>query len=196
MTPEEARVEIASALPDLVSGDTAKSTAAEQRIVSIISAQEDLPRPETQARFNAAQSRFNAARDETVATARSAADKAADGAAGASYIAFAALLAGAVAAALGGAVRPAPAGPRVGGGRQSNESCGPARRTVGRACDLFPVRRDGFTEHPAHGADGCLVAGRRVTEARRKLAAHSGAIAAPVFEGRDECVATLSPKPR
>ena len=104
MTPQEAQKEIATAVPGLVSEDPSRVAQSKARIVAIIAAQEKITQPEAQARFEAAQARLEAARDETVTTAKAAANKAADGAAGVSFTAFAALVIGAIAAAIGGAL--------------------------------------------------------------------------------------------
>lgn len=101
MTPQEAQKEIAKQLPDLAAGG-AKGQQAEDRIVTIVAAQQKISRPEAQQKVDAAKARFVVAKNNTIATAKSAADSAADGAAGTSFLVVIALLIGAGASAVGG----------------------------------------------------------------------------------------------
>lgn len=100
MTPEQAQKEIATELPALARGGT-DGRQAEARIVDIVAAQRKIGRPEAQAQVTRAKQRFVQTRDETVATARSATDKAAGAAAGTSFVLVLTLLVGAGAAGVG-----------------------------------------------------------------------------------------------
>ena len=101
MTPQEAQKEVAKQLPDLAAGG-AKGQRAEDRIVTIVAAQQKISRPEAQQKVDAAKNRFVATKNETIQTAKSVADNAADGAAGTSFMVVVALLIGAAASAFGG----------------------------------------------------------------------------------------------
>ncbi|MFW2853169.1 hypothetical protein ACM61V_14790 [Sphingomonas sp. TX0543] len=100
MTPEQAQKEIAKNLPALARGG-ADGRQAESRIVDIVAAQRKISRPEAQAQVTRAKERFVTAKNDTIATAKSAADKAAGAAAGTSFVLVLALLVGAAAAGLG-----------------------------------------------------------------------------------------------
>jgi hypothetical protein len=103
MSPQDAQSAIVRALPDLAAGgDRAK--AAKDRVVSIMAAQLKIDRSEAERRFDAAQARVVAAKDKAIDEAKAAAQQGAAAASDASFMAFAALLIGAVAASLGGAV--------------------------------------------------------------------------------------------
>jgi hypothetical protein len=101
MTPQEAQKEIVKQLPDLAAGGT-KGAEAEDRIVTIVAAQQKIGRPEAQQKVDAAKARFVAAKNDTIETAKSAADSAAGGAAGTSFLVVIALAIGAAASAFGG----------------------------------------------------------------------------------------------
>ena len=103
MTPQEAQKEVAKQLPDLAAGG-AKGQQAEDRIVTIVAAQEKISRPEAQQKVDAAKDRFVAAKNQAIQTAKSAANSAAGGAAGTSFLVVLALLIGAGASAAGGIV--------------------------------------------------------------------------------------------
>ena len=100
MTPEQAQKEIAKELPALARGGT-EGRQAESRIVDIVAAQRKIGRPEAQAQVTRAKQQFARTKNETVATAKSATDKAAGAAAGTSFVLVLALLIGAAAAGLG-----------------------------------------------------------------------------------------------
>ncbi|MEG3126173.1 hypothetical protein [Sphingomonas sp. GB1N7] len=100
MTPQEAQKEIAKELPALAAGG-AKGQQAEGRIVTIVAAQQKISRPEAQQKVDTAKARFVQAKNDTIATAKSAADAAAGGAAGTSFMVVIALLIGAAASAFG-----------------------------------------------------------------------------------------------
>ncbi len=100
MTPEQAQKEIASQLPALARGGT-DGQRAERRIVDIVAAQRRISRPEAQAQVTRAKQQFVQTKNQTVATAKSATDKAAGAAAGTSFVLVLALLVGAAAATFG-----------------------------------------------------------------------------------------------
>ncbi|MFS0738108.1 hypothetical protein ABC347_13750 [Sphingomonas sp. 1P06PA] len=100
MTPEQAQKEVAGELPALARGG-AEGQRAEARIVAIVAAQRGISQPEAQAQVTRAKQRFVAARDQTVATAKSATDAAAGAAAGTSFMVVLALLVGAAASGFG-----------------------------------------------------------------------------------------------
>ena len=100
MTSEQAQKEIARQLPALARGGTA-GQQAESRIVDIVAAQRKISRPEAQAQVTRAKQRFMQTKDDTIATARAATDKAAGAAAGTSFVLVLALLIGAAASGFG-----------------------------------------------------------------------------------------------
>lgn len=100
MTPEQAQKEIAKQLPALARGGS-EGRGAEGRIVDIVAAQRNVPRPEAQAQVTRAKQQFVQSKDNAVATAKSATDAAAGAAAGTSFVIVLALLIGAVASAIG-----------------------------------------------------------------------------------------------
>ncbi|WP_445191849.1 hypothetical protein ACT009_14925 [Sphingomonas sp. Tas61C01] len=101
MTPQQAQKEIAEQLPNLAAGG-AKGRQAEDRIVTIVAAQQKIGRPEAQQKVDAAKARFVATKDETITKAKTVADDAAGGAASTSFMVVVALLIGAAASAFGG----------------------------------------------------------------------------------------------
>jgi hypothetical protein len=100
MTPEQAQKEIAKQLPALARGGS-DGRQAENRIVDIVAAQRKISRPEAQAQVTRAKQQFVRTKNETVATAKSATDKAAGVAAGTSFVLVLALLIGAAASGFG-----------------------------------------------------------------------------------------------
>jgi len=100
MTPEQAQKEIATELPALARGGT-DGRQAEARIVDIVAAQREISRSEAQAQVTRAKQRFIQTKNETVASAKSATDKAAGAAASTSFVLVLALLVGAGAAGIG-----------------------------------------------------------------------------------------------
>jgi hypothetical protein len=100
MTPEQAQKEIAKQLPALARGGS-DGQRAESRIVDIVAAQRKVSRSEAQAQVTRAKQQFVQTKNETIATARSATDKAAGAAAGTSFVLVLALLIGAAASAFG-----------------------------------------------------------------------------------------------
>ena len=101
MTPQEAQKEIAKQLPDLAAGG-AKGQQAEDRIVTIVAAQDKVSRPEAQQKVDAAKARFVAAKNDAIQTAKSTANSAAGGAAGTSFLIVLSMVIGAAASAAGG----------------------------------------------------------------------------------------------
>lgn len=100
MTSEQAQKEIAKELPALARGG-AEGQQAESRIVDIVAGQRKISRPEAQAHVTRAKQQFVRTKDQAVATAKSATDKAAGAAAGTSFVLVLALLVGAGAAGFG-----------------------------------------------------------------------------------------------
>jgi len=100
MTPEQAQKEVAKQLPALARGG-ADGQRAESRIVDIVAAQRKISRPEAQAQVTRAKQQFVRTKTRTIATAKSATDKAAGAAAGTSFVLVLALLVGAAASAFG-----------------------------------------------------------------------------------------------
>ncbi len=101
MSPQDAQKEIVVALPKLASGGP-DAAAAKERIIAITAAQGRISRDEAAKRFDDAQARFTKAKDQTVQTAKNTADASAGAASKGSFLAFAVLALGALAAALGG----------------------------------------------------------------------------------------------
>ncbi|KZE08678.1 MULTISPECIES: hypothetical protein [Sphingomonas] len=100
MTQEQAQAEIARQLPALARGG-AEGQQAESRIVDVVAAQRKISREEAQAQVTRAKQQFVQTKNEAVATAKSATDKAAGAAAGTSFVLVLALLIGAAAAGFG-----------------------------------------------------------------------------------------------
>lgn len=100
MTSEQAQAAIAKELPAMARGG-ADGQQAEARVVDIVAAQRKISREQAQAQVTRAKQQFVQAKDKTVATAKSATDKAAGAAAGTSFMLVLALLVGAGAAGFG-----------------------------------------------------------------------------------------------
>jgi hypothetical protein len=108
MNPQDAQKEIARLVPDLAaSGDRANQ--AKDRIITIMAAQLNISKEEATKRFDAAQAQLTQARDRAVQTAKNVTDQSAATISRASFLAFASLFIGAVAAAAGGALALPPA---------------------------------------------------------------------------------------
>jgi len=103
MSRPDAVKAIGQSLPDLMAGGD-KSSAAKQRITEIVAAQAHISPQEAQGRVDDAQKRLTGIENQTVQTARQTADASAATASHASFLAFAGLLVGAIAAAVGGAM--------------------------------------------------------------------------------------------
>jgi hypothetical protein len=103
MSSQDAQKETARLVPDLAAGgDRAKQ--AKDRIITIMAAQLKISKDEATKRFDDAQSQLSQTKAQAVQTAKNVADKSASAASYASILAFAALLIGAVAAGVGGAL--------------------------------------------------------------------------------------------
>jgi hypothetical protein len=112
MSPQDAQKEIVRLVPDLSAGGT-RADQAKDRIITIMAGQLKISKEEATQRFNDAQAKFGQSRDSAVQTAKDVADRSASAASRASLWAFAALLIGAIAAGIGGALaspRPPAAG--------------------------------------------------------------------------------------
>lgn len=103
LSPEDAQAEIAANLPRLAAGGP-QAEQAEQRIVAIIAAQLQIPQEEAQRRFDEVKAQMAQTVDQASAAATRGADTAAEVGATGSFMAFAALLLGAAAAAIGGSM--------------------------------------------------------------------------------------------
>ena len=101
MTPQDAQKAMAKELPDLAAGGD-RAAAAKERMIPIIAAQQHVSNDEAAHRFDEGQARFVRDRDAGVQKAKQVAQASAAGASTASYLTFAALLIGALAASLGG----------------------------------------------------------------------------------------------
>lgn len=115
MSPQDAQKEIVRLVPDLSAGGT-RADQAKDRIISIMAGQLKISKEEATQRFNDAQAKFGQTRDSAVQTAKDVADRSASAASRASLWAFGALLIGAIAAGIGGALaspRPLAAGSLV-----------------------------------------------------------------------------------
>jgi hypothetical protein len=103
MSPQDAQKEIVRLVPDLSAGG-ARADQAKDRIISIMAGQLKISKEEATQRFNDAQAKFEQTRGSVVQTAKDVADRSASAASRASLWAFAALLIGAIAAGIGGAL--------------------------------------------------------------------------------------------
>lgn len=115
MSPQDAQKEIVKLVPDLTAGG-ARADQAKDRIITIMAGQLKISKDEATQRFNDAQAKLSQTRDSAVQSTKQVADRTASAASRASLWAFAALLIGAIAAAVGGALaspRPFAAGPLV-----------------------------------------------------------------------------------
>ena len=89
------------AMPKLAAGGD-QATQARERIVAIMAAQLKISPDDAAKRFDDAQAQLTRAEDEAMQTAKAAADATAGAASKAGFLAFAALVLGAAAAAFGG----------------------------------------------------------------------------------------------
>jgi hypothetical protein len=103
MSPQDAQKEIVRLVPDLTAGGT-RADQAKDRIITIMAAQLKISKEEATQRFNDAQAKFGETRDNAIQAARHVADRSATAASRASLWAFGALLIGAIAAGVGGAL--------------------------------------------------------------------------------------------
>lgn len=103
MSLQEAQKEIASNLVTYAKGDP-DAPAAKQRVIAIMAAQMHISQTDATKRFDDAQAKLKRERDQTVQTAKNAADASAAAASKTSFAAFGDLLLGAIAAAIGGSL--------------------------------------------------------------------------------------------
>jgi hypothetical protein len=103
MSKQDAAKAIAGALPDLAAGGDRAAKAKEQ-IINIMASQLNLSHDEAAKRFDAAQARFEQARNNAVRSGKQAADEAAAAASRAAYATFGVMLLDAIAACIGGAL--------------------------------------------------------------------------------------------
>ncbi len=103
MSRADAVKAIGQSIPNLVSGGDS-ANAAKQRITDIVAAQAHISPQDAQQRVTDAQARFDRARADAAQKAKQAADATAKAGSRASFLAFAGLLVGAVAATIGGAL--------------------------------------------------------------------------------------------
>jgi hypothetical protein len=103
MSPADAQKEIARTLPDLTFGGD-RAAPAKDRIITIMAAQLKISKDEATQRFNQTQADLDQKRQQAERSAGQATKAGARLASSASYLAFAALLIGAFAATLGGAI--------------------------------------------------------------------------------------------
>ena len=103
MSRPDAIKAVGTAIPDLLANND-KSAAAKQRIVDIVAAQAHISPQDAQKRVDDAQTRLAETKDQAVRTAKQKADAGAAVASHASFLAFAGLVVGALAAAIGGAM--------------------------------------------------------------------------------------------
>ena len=101
MTPQDAQKAMAKEVPNLAAGGD-RAAAARQRIIPIIAAQQHVSQDEAARRFDAGRARFEQDRVTAQQKATETAQASAAGVSKASYLTFAALLIGALAAAAGG----------------------------------------------------------------------------------------------
>jgi hypothetical protein len=103
MSRQDAEKSIADALPNLAAGGDRAGKAKDQ-IINIMAAQLNLSHDEAAKRFDAAQARFEQARNNALHTAKQAADEAAAASSRAAYATFGVMLLDAIAACIGGAL--------------------------------------------------------------------------------------------
>jgi hypothetical protein len=103
MSPQDAQKEIATNLVTYVGGGP-DAPAAKERIINIMAAQMKISHDDAAKRFDDAQNKLKQTRDETVQTAKSAADVSAATASKTSFAGFGVLLLGMIAAGIGGSI--------------------------------------------------------------------------------------------
>jgi len=103
MSPQDAAKSIATDLVTFAKGGP-DAAAVKERIISIMAAQQKIGRDQAAQQFDAAQAKLQDEKQRAIAAAKTAADASAAAASKAAFGGFVALLIGAVAAALGGAV--------------------------------------------------------------------------------------------
>jgi hypothetical protein len=125
MSRPDAVKAIGATMPDLLANN-GKTAAAKQRIIDIVAVQAHISPQDAQKHVDDARTRLAEARDQAVQTARQTADACATAASHASFLTFAGLVIGALAAAIGGAM----ASPYQAG--QSRAETGGAELAAGR----------------------------------------------------------------
>ena len=103
MSPQDAQKQIASSLVTYAKGGN-DAAQAKTRIVAIMAAQQKIPVDQAQKQFDDAQAKLQQAKAQAVQEAKQAADASASAASKTSFGAFATLLIGAIAAAIGGSL--------------------------------------------------------------------------------------------
>ena len=103
MSPQDAQKEVATNLVTYAKGGP-DAAPAKTRIVSIMAAQQHIPLDQATKQFDDAQAKLQQQKDQAIQTAKNAADATATAAARTSFAAFADLLIGAIAAAIGGSL--------------------------------------------------------------------------------------------
>jgi hypothetical protein len=103
MTPQDAQKEIASQLAIYEAGGSG-APAAKQKIIAIMAAQMNISQADATARFNELQTKATNAKNQAVQTAQDVGTKTAHVTSAAAFLAFGALLLGAIFAAIGGFV--------------------------------------------------------------------------------------------
>ncbi len=103
MTPQDAQKEVASNLVTYAKGGD-NAPAAKERVVTIMAAQQHIDHDVAAKQFDDNQAKLQQTKDQAVQTAKNAADTSAAAASKASFAAFADLLLGAIAAAIGGSM--------------------------------------------------------------------------------------------
>jgi hypothetical protein len=101
LSPEQAQQEVAANLPKLVAGGP-QADQARDRIVAVVAGQANISEEEARGRLDRLQAQIDQTKGQAVETAKQGADKAAKGTSTVSFVTFAALLLGAIAAGIGG----------------------------------------------------------------------------------------------
>lgn len=103
MSPQEAQKDIATNLVTYAKGGP-DAAAAKTRIIAVMAAQQHISTDQASQQFDQAQAKLQQEKAQAIQTAKSAADATATAAAHTSFAAFADLLIGAIAAAIGGSM--------------------------------------------------------------------------------------------
>ena len=103
MTPQDAQKEVATNLVSYAKGGP-DAPAAKERVVSVMAAQQHVSHDQAAQQFDAAQAKLQQQKAQAVQVAKNAADASAAAASKTSFAAFADLLIGAIAAAVGGSL--------------------------------------------------------------------------------------------
>lgn len=103
MSPQDAQKEVAKNLVTYAKGG-ADAPAAKERVIAIMAAQMKISHDDAAKRFDDAQAKLQQTKDQAVQTAKNAADTTAAAASKSAFAAFAVLLLGAIAAAIGGSL--------------------------------------------------------------------------------------------